>query len=346
MNLKTIHIEDAFSPQIAQKKNLIGEYLLDFDIDYTDRVGIMNGLSGVGLLLSLFYRNTGNERYLDKLNQTIVLINEKIYCGKETMVSYCSGIAGYAWLILYLKEIDVIEVEIDDYLSDIDTVLLHHLKSMIEKKQFDSLHNAVGIGFYFLKRGRFAIVESIIDGLYGDRIDLYGYLTWSRINTQNNKEIIDFGLAHGIPGTLLFLYKCYLHHVSPAKCSEMIMDNISLMLNYINFSGFPSFFPSVIEIDKLLGYDSSQNVSRLAWCYEDLTALYVLLHLSQSFPIKTDITNMLENVAQRRFYAETLVNDAGFCHGASGIAHIFNRLYLQTDNTVFGESRNYWIFQG
>ncbi|MCL2502513.1 MAG: hypothetical protein FWE99_05210, partial [Bacteroidales bacterium] len=207
MCLATIKIDNELLPQVNRKQKQIGEYLLSCNLDYTDKVGLLDGLAGVGLLLSLFYRNSDDARFLDKLNQTIGLINEKIYTGKAAMVSYCSGIAGFAWLIIYLKENDLIEIDLDDYLSDIDKVLLQYAKLMIEKKEYDQLHHAVGIGFYFLKRGNFSIVESIINGLYHDRENVGGYLTWRRVRPQSKKEIVDFGLAHGIPGTLFFLYK-------------------------------------------------------------------------------------------------------------------------------------------
>lgn len=343
MCLATIKIDNELLPQVNRKQKQIGEYLLSCNLDYTDKVGLLDGLAGVGLLLSLFYRNSDDARFLDKLNQTIGLINEKIYTGKAAMVSYCSGIAGFAWLIIYLKENDLIEIDLDDYLSDIDKVLLQYAKLMIEKKEYDQLHHAVGIGFYFLKRGNFSIVESIINGLYHDRENVGGYLTWRRVRPQSKKEIVDFGLAHGIPGTLFFLYKCYLQHILPQKCSEMMRENISFMLDHMNGSGVPSYFPFSIEYDKISQFDSKQNMSRLAWCYGDLTALYILFHVSSVFPVQIDAIRMLEQVAQRRNDTETRVKDAGFCHGASGITHIFNRLYYETQNSYFEEAANYWL---
>ena len=49
MNLKTHHINQEFLKQLDKKQKKIGEYLLSCNIDYTDKVGIMDGLSGVAL---------------------------------------------------------------------------------------------------------------------------------------------------------------------------------------------------------------------------------------------------------------------------------------------------------
>ena len=343
--MSVLHLDNDVLFQIAQKNRQIGEYLLTCDFDYTDNIGIMDGLAGLGMTLSLFYRNTGDERYFDKMNQIIDLLHEKIYSGKVNNVSYCSGLAGFAWMIVYLKETELIEVDADEYLSEIDSLLLHNLMLMIETKEFDPLHSAVGIGFYFLKRDNFKAIENIIDGLYNDRKSIDGYMTWSRIDRNTNTEIVDFGFAHGIFGTLFFLYKCYLKNISSSKCSEMIRDNISFLLNYMNPSGTPSYFPSSVELDKITQYNSKQNFSRLAWCYGDLTAFSTLLKMSSIFPAQIDVINALEHVAQRRKYSETLVKDAGLCHGTSCIAHIFNRLYQETGKLSFAEAANCWVKQ-
>jgi len=341
MNSRKIHIDKELRLLLDQKQGQIGEYLLICNLDYTDMVGLMDGLSGVGMLLSMYYRHTNDERYLDKLNQIIDLMNEKIYTGKTTMTSYCSGIAGYAWLILYLKENDIIEVDLDDYLLDIDRILTHAATSMIARKEFDQLHGAVGIGFYFLKKGNMNMVECIIEGLFSERKNINGYLTWSWIKDGN--EIVDFGLAHGIPGKLFFLLKCYIKNVLPQKCAEMIRNNVSFILKHMNGVGIPSYFPSSIGCDQIMQYDCKQNRSRLAWCYGDLILLYVLLQMSPVFPLQIDIIPILENVAKRKSFQESYVKDAGLCHGSSGVAQIFNRLYYSTGNTGFGEAGKYWL---
>ena len=54
-----------------------------------------------------------------------------------------------------------------------------------------------------------------------------------------------------------------------------------------------------------------------------------------------DIVGMLENVAKRRLEIETFVIDMGFCHGTSGIAIIFDKIYNHTGKNVFLETSKY-----
>ena len=343
MNLRKIHINKELLFQIEQKQKQIGEYLLSHNIDFTNTVGVMDGLAGVSLLLSLFYRNTSDERYLDKLNQSIELINSKINIGKDIVSSYAQGIAGYAWTIIHLKENGLIEINLDDSLSDIDDYLFRSMTSMIKAKEYDSLHRAIGIGHYFLKRGNNKAVESIINGLYKDRIRINCTETWNRKHILNDQEVlvVDFGLAHGLIGILLFLYKCFLKCILTEKCHKMVTDNISFIINYLNHTGSPSCFPNWIECDKILKWDSKRNLSGLAWCYGDLSAIYVLYQLSANFSIQMDMNLMLAKISKRRIYEE--IEDVGLCHGTSGIAYIYYKFFQKTGNKCFEEACNYWL---
>jgi len=47
--------------------------------------------------------------------------------------------------------------------------------------------------------------------------------------------------------------------------------------------------------------------------------------------------------AGRRLKAETLIVDAGFCHGSSGLAYIYKNLFSKTKKEVFLEAHLFWI---
>jgi hypothetical protein len=46
-----------------------------------------------------------------------------------------------------------------------------------------------------------------------------------------------------------------------------------------------------------------------------------------------------------RSFAESGVLDAGICHGAAGVAHIFNRLYQATGDEELGDAARRWYRQ-
>jgi hypothetical protein len=39
------------------------------------------------------------------------------------------------------------------------------------------------------------------------------------------------------------------------------------------------------------------------------------------------------------------VVDAGFCHGAAGVAHCFNRLFPMTGDEFLAEAAEFWLWQ-
>lgn len=257
--------------------------------------------------------------------------------------SYDQGIAGYGWLLVHLKENDILEIDLDNYLTEVDNYLYQRLIFLISNKEYDPLYGAIGIGFYFIKRKNINAVEKIIDGLFRNRENINGHHVICRKNQHTHRNDIDFGMAHGIPGILVFMYKCYLKHFSSEKCSEMIGDHIKFMISCLNDTGSPSYFRYTIEIDQIKHFDKKQNWSRLGWCYGDLSALYVLFQLSENFTLNINVINMLEQVAKRRTEAGGDIYMAGFCHGTSGIAHLFFRLYLCTGNHSFKDACSYWL---
>lgn len=345
MYMKDLQANKDFRFQLDKKCKQIGIYLLSCKFDRMNDIGLMDGLAGMGLLLSLYYRKTYNDRYLYKLEQVIKAINNVIRQRKYIQFSYGQGLAGYGWLLIYLKENDILEVDLDNYLAEIDNYLYEGMIFLISKKEYDPLFGAVGIGTYFIKRKNIGAIKNIIDGLYRDRKNINGYHVICRNNQHTHRNDIDFGMAHGIPGILVFMYKCYLNHFSSERCSEMIWDHINLMMSFLNESGSPSYFRYTVEIDQIMYFDKKLNWSRLGWCYGDLSALYVLFQLSESFTLNIDVIDMLEHVAKRRTDTGYDIYSSEFCHGTSGIAHLFNKLYICTGNHLFNDACSYWLEQ-
>ena len=88
--------------------------------------------------------------------------------------------------------------------------------------------------------------------------------------------------------------------------------------------------------------------SRLAWCYGDLgiaSAFWQTGKNNNNTEWKQEAIDILLHTAQRLNTKENLIMDAGICHGAAGVAHIFNRFYKETGIKEFDEARWYWLDQ-
>jgi hypothetical protein len=83
----------------------------------------------------------------------------------------------------------------------------------------------------------------------------------------------------------------------------------------------------------------------LGWCYGDLGIGISLIDagsiLRSQQATNVGIDTLLHSSLRRDLLANSVV-DAGICHGAGGIAHIFNRLFYKTGIYQFKDASLYW----
>jgi len=81
--------------------------------------------------------------------------------------------------------------------------------------------------------------------------------------------------------------------------------------------------------------ESPTEECRLAWCYGDLGIVAVLLQVARRTgrdDVRQFASALLDHCLERQ-PSDYGVVDAPLCHGASGLAHIFNRIY-QTEGDL------------
>jgi hypothetical protein len=89
----------------------------------------------------------------------------------------------------------------------------------------------------------------------------------------------------------------------------------------------------------------SPEPARTAWCYGDPGIAAVLLIAAQATgSAEWQATALdLARTAAGREAAEARVRDAGLCHGAAGLAHLFNRMHQATGDAALGEAARDWF---
>src|SRR5262249_4438241 len=99
--------------------------------------------------------------------------------------------------------------------------------------------------------------------------------------------------------------------------------------------GFPHFFaPGAVP-----------QKCRIAWCYGDLEMAAVLTAAARA-AARRDWERAALALALRaadRPFAGSVVSDAGLCHGAAGVAHLFNRLYQASGEPRLAEAARRWL---
>lgn len=285
-------------------------------IEEERRIGLLNGLSGVGLFYK-FMVDYDSQEYSPKLANIVEKI-ESIISEEETLPSICSGLAGYGILLINLTNI----VSIDDsYLSDMDDILLDFLKSQSNILDYDFLHGSLGIGQYFIERHKSVQSEhskAIVSDYYNT------LLKNVQINFENvikqvehdGSETIYFGLAHGIAGLInaLFISNKYVQFEK-----KYFNSSLHKLLNFLTKYElknetflYPNFFSTI---------DNQIIKSRMAWCQGDLGIGNSLINIAT---INEDeiLSRKGKHLISRTFDFDLNkgdISDVGICHGISGV---------------------------
>lgn len=88
----------------------------------------------------------------------------------------------------------------------------------------------------------------------------------------------------------------------------------------------------------------SGDNSRLGWCYGDLgvgAILHRLAHRAQDNAQLATSKDILMHCVARPVNASHIM-DAGLCHGAVGVAHIYNRLFQWTAEPQYRDAAKLW----
>ncbi|UOY07575.1 hypothetical protein L0P88_03240 [Muricauda sp. SCSIO 64092] len=116
-----------------------------------DQIGVLSGLSGVALF-SYHYSRYILNRVENKVGEDIIeLIINKINDGYQ-YPTFCTGLAGFGWMIDNLQNEGFIDLPTDELLSQFDLYLYEMMILDIKSGNYDFLHGAIGYSIYFLSR--------------------------------------------------------------------------------------------------------------------------------------------------------------------------------------------------
>jgi lantibiotic modifying enzyme len=324
---------------ILEELTKMKEYLCSTPMKF-DYIGLMGGELGVILFLINYYELTKDRDILECANNRLCDCIERI--DYQTVgYSFAYGASGLGWLIDYIYKKKIISSDSNQILKDVDNLIFENSIYDLSNGKYDYLSKGLGASLYFLGK-------PIINVRY---IEEY-IMTLMNITVFENdvcfvteeKEISEcnFGLSHGIPSIIAFLILCHKKNVRSEECVKLLRGFINFLLMHMNsiHEDSDTFFPySTI--------DPSRR-TRLGWCYGDLGVGYVIHKVSKLLRDKSfaNIANVILLHTAKRFDNEdTQVRDACLCHGSAGIAHMFNKLFNETQIPEYGIAANHWYVE-
>ncbi|HNW99204.1 MAG TPA: lanthionine synthetase C family protein [Bacteroidales bacterium] len=316
-------------------------------LDYKEETdfGVLSGLGGVCLFLAEKYKISREEDVINKTALYFQLIYNGFNNKEYPSFTFCSGISGVGWLVNYLSKINLFESE-ENNVELNNLIYQFAIHSMSQYKNYDYLHGGLGTLLYFATLSDNQLCKSEVSNIIDKAIKLSynenNYRYWiDDTYKKNNPEIfvpdkfVNFGLAHGLPGILLLFGKAFCV-TKDKKIIHIIEEGVNCILNH-ELEDSLSIFPSD---------NFHKRGSRLAWCYGDLgiaNSLYILGNqLSNEKWIKKSIDIFIHASKRKELLMNSII-DAGICHGAFGISHIFRRMFFNTGIEIFSKASDYWI---
>lgn len=308
-----------------------------------DNIGLFTGMSGFALYELSYGIYFQNDDILTKGMLFVEKILNKMH-NSNAIESLCSGVAGVGWLLNYITEErwDIYD-NIDSVLDEIDKYLILQLTKYLSINYWDYLHGYIGIGIYLLRRSYnnpivTDALKKIIKTLESNAIIDKGTIKWKSMNNGN----FNISLSHGISGILIFLAQSYKQGILKEKTTVLLEGCIAYLLSQrIDFNKYNSFFPTFSLESKKDFYGS-----RYGWCYGDLGICYALWYagniLNKQDLQETILNTLIFESEMRKNLEQNGIKDACFCHGAVGVAHIYYRMWLNTNMFQFKNAADYW----
>jgi len=274
-----------------------------------------------------------------------------------------SGFAGIAWVAEHLQRrgdsgdaaagAEAGEGE-GDLNKEIDDALLDLLTQRLWHETYDLIGGLVGLGVYALERlprpSAAACLAAIVDHLAELAESGASGVTWFTppellgpwARSVNPSGHYNLGVAHGVPGILTLLAAACRAGIREEQAASLLEGGVRWLLAQQHRSGGISCFSDAV------GPGLTPVPSRLAWCYGDAgvaAALLAAARLADRPAWELDALAIARRAAERPA-VQSGVQDAGLCHGAMGLAHLFNRIYQATGEGLFAEAALFWYRKG
>jgi lantibiotic modifying enzyme len=329
---------------------------LDNFVEQEPHPGLLNGYSGAALFYAYYYQLTGKKKHLQKVH-TVMLKSLQALSEEELILSHCSGVAGIAWCIQHLMQAGFAEADdMHDIFEEADDILGNFMEADLRNNNYDFLHQGLGITLYFLERLPHVTAEKYLTEVVAQlertaTVNGRG-ISWkdhfSRTSQElGNRDCFNLGLAHGVPAIIAILSMIYEKGIATDKVLPLLDSSMSWLLAVQNppEEGLTSLYPSLVGMDHEA---VNGKQSRLGWCYGDLGIAITLWNAGRRIgnpQYQQRAYDIFEHTLKHRDNKNGSVYDACLCHGSAGIAQIFRRASMVTNDAMLLQGANHWTQQ-
>lgn len=259
-------------------------------------------------------------------------------------ISLFAGLSGISWLVGQFSDED--DREADALMDHFDSALLRHLDVPQWQERYDLITGLVGVGVYAAGRlGERAdrITDLVLSHLEAAAIASDAGTTWRTLpaflapprRERFPTGVVDLGVAHGVPGIIGMLAQFVDAGVQPERSRRLLRSAVGWLMNAVpdRLPRFGTNWPA-----------DPDEVARMGWCYGDPGVAGVLLRASRALrspELARAAIALLAQIAAP--LAARGVADACFCHGAAGLAHIYNIAFQRTGSPQMRDQARRWL---
>ena len=259
-----------------------------------------------------------------------------------------AGFTGIAWSIERLNALGVHSL---DDMEEIDEVLLGITSRQPWGGEYDLIRGLVGLGVYALDRlprpRAVQCLEAIVQRLEERSTRAGPGLSWwtppqhlpPHQRALYTEGYFNLGAAHGVPAVVALLALISRAGVAQKQARELALGGARWMLANALPNSPGARFPSCVAP----GVDVKP--CRSAWCYGDPGVVLCLAVTGKALgdaQIEQAALDIAREAAQRPV-EHAGVRDAGLCHGAAGLGHIYNRLFQLSGDALFRHAATDWF---
>lgn len=304
---------------------------------------LANGHAGLALvhaaLHPLFPRSGHDDRSNDALDRAIRAL------ARHPMPPHLySGFTGVAWVEEHLRGHSN-----DDANEAIDDALLTYL-SVPRHESFDLIRGLSGIAVYALerlpRRAARRILERIVERLAESarrRSPGLAWWTdprWIHPSVRRKPHFAwNLGVGHGMPGVIAALAGALRAGIEPRTTRRLLDGAVRWLLAQEMRERTDAGFAMAT------GPGVPRTPGRSAWCYGDpgIAATLLAAATAASEPTWRAEAIRIALRAADRPPEECRVVDAGLCHGAAGLGHVYHRMHLTTGEPRLARAARAWL---
>ncbi len=284
------------------------------------------------------------ERAIDAVAQT------------ATRPSLYGGFVGVAWVLHHVQghELSTIEEEGSeeaDPNEQVDAVLRDYLGAARWNDMYDLISGLVGVGLYLADRLPGPVAKEGFERAIGHLSKLAtpmapGITWWTtpeQLIPATRQEYpqghANLGVAHGVPAAIALLAQACGTGVGTAEASRLLSRSLAWLRAQKSADSPDSYFGYMYAPGK------EWRPARAAWCYGDpgiAAALLCAARWTNDANLEREAIEIGLRAAQRPPDRCGVV-DAPLCHGAAGLAHLYNRMFQATGDRRFLESAQSWF---